>query len=900
MARTVHVVPHTHWDREWYLPYPVFRMRLVELLDTLIPTLDADPAYAHFQLDGQMAVVDDYLEVRPERRERLVELAQEGRITMGPWYTLPDEFLVSGETLVRNLQLGLARAETFGGAMEIGYLPDMFGHVAQMPQILRSFGFADAVVWRGIPRAITTPAFDWAAPDGSTVRAEYLCDGYSNGARLPEHGKDLVEQVEAFRIAQGSKVGDDVLWMNGTDHQLPKARLGRVVHEANEAQNADQFVVTSLADHLSAAPRDGLPRWQGELRSGARTNVLMGVASCRVDVKQAAALAECSLERVAEPLSTCWLQASDWPGNFLDGAWLDVIRNAAHDSICGCSADEVNQAVLHRFREATLVAGALTDRALVRALAASGQPAIAVNPTSRPRATTATVILVGDVAPSHTQQVGVRPARTRTASLTAREAEPVVMRAAVEDPRASAASLAPADDGSGDWIATVTVDRAPSRVDSRTLRAQLRDLARDASVETVHVELVRSSPTQEVLLRTGQIPGFGWRGLAPTELGDHAVRSDGLGLANGLVSVVVDPGDGTFAVDGTPGFGRLVDDGDSGDTYNWNPPRHGAHPVEAPLDVAVSVLEAGPVRGRIEIARTYAWPTAVVDDRRVGHVDVVVTTTVELHAGEDLVRVSVAFDNPSADHRLRVHLPLPRPAATSVAECAFGTVERPLVAEGGPTEVGLPTFPSRRFVSAGGLTVAHDGLSEYELVDIRDEVPVEGDDGKIEGNEGDNDTARAHELAITLIRCVGIISQGPMAMRPVEAGPPTLTPAAQMPGHHEARFVLHVGDRDPYAVADESFTPLPTAHLPGARRFGDPTASGQALAVSGAEVTALRRTADGRVELRIVNPTPETAVLSVPGRTGEVVDLRHRPAGIRFDGHLELGAWKIATLLLDD
>ncbi len=884
MARTVHVVPHTHWDREWYLPYPVFRMRLVELLDTLIPTLDADPSYAHFQLDGQMAVVDDYLEIRPDRRDRLVELAREGRITMGPWYTLPDEFLVSGETHVRNLQLGLARAEAFGGAMEIGYLPDMFGHVAQMPQILRGFGFSDAVVWRGVPKAITSPAFEWEAPDGSAVRAENLCDGYSNGARLPQHGKDLVEQVEAFRAAQGSKVGDDVLWMNGTDHQLPQARLSRVVAEANEAQNTDRFVVTSLAEHLAAAPRDELPRWTGEMRSGARTNVLMGVASCRVDVKQAAALAERSLERVAEPLSTCWLPADDWPGPFLDGAWLEVIRNAAHDSICGCSADEVNQAVLQRYTEATLVADALVDRALVRALGASGQAAIAVNPTSRPRATTATIVVAGDVAPPHTQQLDVRPATSRFASLTAREAEPVVMRAALEDPRASAASLAPADDGSGDWIATVTVDRAPSQVDSRSLRAQLRALARDPSVHRVHVEQVRSGPTQEVLLRTGEVPGFGWRGLVPADLGEHAVKADGLGLGNGLVAVTVDPSDGTFAVNGTPGFGRLVDDGDSGDTYNWNPPLAGVDPVEAPLDVAIAVLESGPVRGRIEIARTYVWPTGVVDDARAGHVEVVVTTTVELHAGEDLVRVSMTFDNPSEDHRLRVHLPLPHPAATSVAECAFGTVERGLVAEGGPTEFGLPTFPSRRFVQAGGLTVAHDGLSEYELVDVRSE-----------GND-----AMAHELAITLIRCVGIISQGPMAMRPVEAGPPVRTPGAQMPGHHEARFVLQVGGRDPYAVSDEAFTPLPTSHLPASRTFGDPGASGQVLSVSGAEVTALRRVADGRVELRAVNPTPEPAVLSVPGRTGEVVDLRHRPTGTRFDATLDLGPWQIATILLDE
>src|SRR5699024_9553088 len=122
---------HTHWDREWYKPFPLFRMQLVELLDLLLDNLDADPTFTHFQLDGQMAVVDDYLEIRPERREQLMRLTRSDRISVGPWYTLPDEFLVSGETHVRNLALGIAEAEEWGGAMAVGYLPDMFGHIAQ-------------------------------------------------------------------------------------------------------------------------------------------------------------------------------------------------------------------------------------------------------------------------------------------------------------------------------------------------------------------------------------------------------------------------------------------------------------------------------------------------------------------------------------------------------------------------------------------------------------------------------------------------------------------------------------------------------------------------------------------------------------------------------------------------
>jgi mannosylglycerate hydrolase len=152
--RRVAVVPHTHWDREWYAPFQSFRLKLVQLVDGLLDLLERDSSYTHYLLDGQLAVIDDYLEIRPEHEGRLRDLAASGRLSIGPWYVLMDEFLVSGETIVRNLQAGMARGAAFGGVMEVGYLPDMFGHVAQMPQILAEAGFDDAVVWRGVPSTV--------------------------------------------------------------------------------------------------------------------------------------------------------------------------------------------------------------------------------------------------------------------------------------------------------------------------------------------------------------------------------------------------------------------------------------------------------------------------------------------------------------------------------------------------------------------------------------------------------------------------------------------------------------------------------------------------------------------------------------------------------------------------
>ena len=161
-----------------------------------------------------------------------------------------------------------------------------------------------------------------------------------------------------------------ILWMNGTDHLLPQPWLGRVVAEANTLDDGYELRICSLADHLADAPTEGLPSWRGELRSGARANLLMGVASNRLDVKQAAARAERALERLAEPLSALLLPPEHWPATLLQQAWVDVLRNSAHDSICACSVDEVCDAVLHRFAESTQIAEGLADRAL-RSLGAS-------------------------------------------------------------------------------------------------------------------------------------------------------------------------------------------------------------------------------------------------------------------------------------------------------------------------------------------------------------------------------------------------------------------------------------------------------------------------------------------------------------------------------------------------
>jgi alpha-mannosidase len=340
--------------------------------------LEADERYV-FTLDGQLSVVDDYLEVRPEAEERIRRLVQEERLAIGPWQTLVDEFLVSGESIVRNLERGLARGDELGGAMRIGYLPDMFGHVAQMPQILRLAGIEQAVVWRGVPEAIDRHAFTWEGVDGSRVRTEYLPRGYGNAAHVLANPERLAAELEALHEELGPFYGESpLLAMHGNDHTEPDPGLPDLVATVSDVKLA------TLPGYLAQAHDDELPHWRGELRSGARANLLMGVTSARIDLKAACARAERALERYAEPLQA--LYCEQWPERLLELAWGRVLESSAHDSICGCSTDEVSAQVLVRFAEAEQIALGLAEEA-VREIARSVPrgSVVVVNPSPRAR-----------------------------------------------------------------------------------------------------------------------------------------------------------------------------------------------------------------------------------------------------------------------------------------------------------------------------------------------------------------------------------------------------------------------------------------------------------------------------------------------------------------------------------
>jgi alpha-mannosidase len=366
------VVPHTHWDREWYRPFEHFRLLLGSVVDEVLDTLERDPEFASFTLDGQAIVLEDYLAVRPANEARLRALIAAGRIEVGPSYVLPDEFLVGAEALVRNLLIGRAVCERFGARPSpAGYLPDSFGHPLQLPQILAGFGIETFLFSRGLGDEVDDVGvvFDWAAPDGSSVLALQLLGDYSNFANISSVD-DAVARVEGVLDRFGPTLAradvHELVLCNGTDHWRIQPQMPSVCAELERRFPGSTFAIAGYGDYVSALRTGALPSWTGELLGSRLWNVLRGVNSARLYLKQANAHAEQRLLSVETLAALCSLRTgARFPLEDVTFAWQELLKCHPHDSICGCSCDEVHRDMLVRYASLDRTLELLTENALV-------------------------------------------------------------------------------------------------------------------------------------------------------------------------------------------------------------------------------------------------------------------------------------------------------------------------------------------------------------------------------------------------------------------------------------------------------------------------------------------------------------------------------------------------------
>ena len=766
MSRLVfHLVPHTHWDREWYLPEAALRVRLVGMLDDLIARLEREPGLSHFLLDGQALLLEDYLRVRPRQAPSLAALIRSGRLEVGPWYVLADEQVVSGESLIRNLLVGGRMTERLGRRSEMLYSPDAFGHPGMLPDLAREFGLRHAVLWRGVGDAEGTPrdAFVWRGPAGARLFVYHLPpQGYEIGADLPADRAALPAAWQRLRpqlLARSS--GPHVPVFVGADHHWVHRDLPLLRSLIAELEPGNEVRI-SRADAAVAAlagSARGAPDRVGELRAtGGGSWVLQGTHSARAPQKRRNSEIELALERLAAPLVA--LAGGDDLRGSLAFAWTTLLANHFHDSICGTVSDVVVRSMENRFADVEATGKEITRRAVHRIIGHDPDQARARPMQSRPRL----VLWNPALRPRH----GVVLARI---SAFRRDV-------LVGPPGDRIARL-----GSGELPAVLTRDGA--RFPLQFVQRQVAWERLDADHHYPDLDEVSQAT---VAVHAPAVRGLGWAMLQPAESAESAddpaettalavgagspghVTAIGMALDNGLVRVAMSRSGVLELLDLERGerfadLLRLVGGGDRGDTYTWCSTGRERALVPA-TPVRLRATASGPLLGALEASWSVRAGSGSAGPGRIG-----LRLVVQLYADSPLVRCVLEIDNRAADHRLRLRLPLGLDGSELVTGTQLGAVGRAAVEEEDRyphMEAPVSTAPAHRFAASAragrGLAFLAPGFFE------------------VEWSEGD--------LVVTLLRAVGELSRDDLDTRPGHAAWPEATPLAQCFGRSRVVFAM--------------------------------------------------------------------------------------------------------------
>ncbi|GGG86464.1 alpha-mannosidase [Paenibacillus radicis (ex Gao et al. 2016)] len=910
MKKTAHVIAHSHWDREWYLPFEKHRIKLVELMELLIETIDKDPNYGSFHLDGQTVPLEDYLEIMPHRAEKVRELIEKGKLVIGPWYILQDEFLISSEANVRNLQIGIIDSEKLGPYAEIGYFPDSFGNIGQAPQILRQAGMDTAVYGRGVKAVGFNNEIGednqylskysemyWESPDGSRVLAILFANWYHNGMEIPAdpeaaltYWNERLPRVEAYASTP------ELLFMNGCDHQPLQADLSEALAVSGEVRPDIEFKHSSFPEYIEAVKAklpEELAVIRGELRSQFTDgwNTLVNTASARVYIKQANNKTQTQLEKVTEPLAVmAYAAGMEYPKHELTYAWKTLLRNHPHDSICGCSVDEVHREMMTRFEKSVTMAEAVADRSAewlsgqidtssfgklqgaprFDGTAGPSVPFVLFNTTGHRRSGVVTLVL--DVCRHYFD--GKRAPHDQYAGLTGYQPGKLAIV-----------------DAKGNVVEAVIVSKG---------LAFGYDLPDDRFRQPYWAYQV------EVTIEANNLPPVGYETyslVAADAVQSKAafgeiVTDGGRVLENDILKVVI-AADGSFtALDKQSGqsyskLGLYENTGDIGNEYMYMQPVGETALTTEGLQADLEIVENNSLRGSVKLTHRWQLPVSADEkldleinsmtpfrERKSQRVqetrEVTIQTVLTLEKGDRSVRIASEIDNTVLDHRIRMLFPTGLKASGVTVDSIYELAERPLKPE---AEWINPSNAQHQqaFVSMSdgrhGVTVANKGLHEYEA--------LENGDGT---------------LAVTLLRSVRELGDwGVFA-----------TPEAQCQGKQtaELKLIIHEGT----AIAGEAYVDAYQFQVPWTARQTDVhegklSASGKLIDWDGERmaVTALKVSEySGDIMLRMFNVSAEPTSVAVESSAGlngiYKSDILERPSDAQVEGSLEVGPAEIVTI----
>ncbi|MDR0450925.1 MAG: hypothetical protein LBH26_06640 [Treponema sp.] len=676
------IVASTHWDREWYRSFSEFRVRLCELINRLLPLLE-EGVVDCYTFDGQSAVWEDYLEAYPENEDRLRKLAREGKLMFGPLYKLPDEFLSGGEALIRNFLMGDELCSRIGGKCRAGYLPDNFGHVSQLPQILKGSGLDAAFFFQGADlQNAEQKKFWWIAPDNSRVLGLQVPLGYWSLKSWDRQGKSVAGHfLEAYEHLKNTGVLGHVLLVKGSEHPFQNPALPELAGEARQAGSP-----------LKGAEPGGkaLGEVRGELRDFHAGPDPTGVCSCRGSVKRGLFEAKAELLRYAEPLAAWrWALGGEYPEGILNHAWKDLLKALGHDGVSGCSSDPVMADIDSYLRHAREEAASLSALSLAGLFSAF--PPLAENESGF------TLFVFNPLRYSYagiiTAELCIEDENTRDFTLIDENGTPVEWEYI----------------SSRQDISTREFDYdSRERVYQRcfTIRFWVEDL-RPLSIRRYALKpsALREFRRKELTVRL--------KPSIPVIQNEYYIIE---AEADTSLRVTLKESGKVF-----PGLNLLVSRGEAGDTYHHVSPLADEHtfPVLSGISVRVNSSLASELCIRGELRP----PAGSAEDflgRRKDRACCAFETRVLLSRFSPLIDIRTEFDNRAEDHILFAGFPVPFEGAWDFSQIAFDEIRRSdtdteFRPESNSAQSALRSFEGYaglRF-PGGDIVVTSRGLSEY-------------------------------------------------------------------------------------------------------------------------------------------------------------------------------------------
>lgn len=768
MKKQVHVVPHMHWDREWYFTTEESRILLINNMEEILTRLENDPEYKYYVLDGQTVVLEDYLDIKPEYTDRVKNLIQAGKLIIGPWYTQTDEIIVGGESVVRNLVYGLKDCEPFGAPMMIGYLPDSFGQSEQMPQILNKFGINRSLFWRGVSEMHGTDKteFFWEGHADSKVITQVFPLGYAIGKYLPNDKEALKKRLDTYlKVLENGATTENLILPNGHDQMPIQQDIFEVMEKLNEIYPEKNFFMSRFEHVFEGleAQSDKLDTISGEFLDGKYMRVHKSIYSTRIDIKIIHAEIENKITNTLEPLaSIAWSLGFEYHHGLIEKIWKIIMKNHAHDSIGCCCSDIVHSQILARFE--------LADD------------------------------MVNNLIKFYKRKiVDAMPNKDDMDKLTVFNLMSYARREKVEAVTRIRSNRFSIYDSEGKPVKYTVLDSY--EIDPGLVDRQI-----------VHYGVYEPFVEYKIQLFDEAIPAMGYKtyyikGNDETSEIVEAENKEINALENDFYKVTVNENGSINVFDKelnkTYENCLLAENGsDDGDEYDFSPMRNDwiftSEDVEADVRYEVSLYEQKAI-----IKYTMEVP-ADLESRanRVKDATVDFELSVSLSKNVKRVDCEIKLNNQAKDHRVRFICPTSYASDFSITDNQFGTINRPVIEPADSIweeekwkEKPVAINPMLSFAGLTneeeGFAILSNGIREYEII---------GEDFS--------------QIALTLFRSVGVLGKEELLYRPGRpSGIKMPTPDSQMIGELKAKFALfshkgHTIDAQVPAAAREFCTEL--------------------------------------------------------------------------------------------